>query len=63
MTAAITFIHTKGDDQVETTHTTACGDFQRDDLVDKFKNFLGTVGYVFTAPIEGDDSQATFEME
>ena len=65
MSVLISFLYEKDGEQIETVHSTITNDFTRDDLVDKFNNFLKSLGYVFPEEchvVTGTDP-ANFELE
>ena len=67
--ALISFIYEKDGEQVETIHQSISEEFTRDSLVDKFRQFLCSLGYMF--PKEGEEDtcptdinkQPNFELE
>lgn len=68
MPVLVSFIHEKNGDQVETVHSTQAGDFERDDLLDKFVSFMVALGYVFPKEeeppaIERSATTPNFDLE
>jgi len=67
--ALISFIYEKDGEQVETIHQSITSEFTRDSLMEKFRNFLCSLGYVFpeedveeSAPSD-INQQPNFELE
>lgn len=67
--ALISFIYEKDGEQIETIHQSITSEFTRDSLMEKFKSFLCSLGYVFpedpqqeTAPSDVN-KQPNFELE
>lgn len=67
--ALISFIYEKDGEQVETIHQSTSDEFTRDSLMDKFKRFLCSLGYVFPKEEQKEscpsdiNKQPNFELE
>lgn len=67
--AIISFIYEKDGEQVETIHQSFTTEFTRDSLMEKFRSFLCSLGYVFPEDEQKDSApsdinqQPNFELE
>lgn len=65
----VSFIHEKNGSQVETVHQSARECFERDDLLEKFKDFMRSLDYVFpgdtaeACPCDRCKNKEPFEIE